>query len=102
MAQTDIERTECRNPVAGRAPVRIPTWKYEAVRRAILAAVPRGQPGTEFRALPGLVAQALSAGERGRLGSVSWHTTVVKLHMEALGELERLPGGGPQRLIRTH
>ena len=101
MTASDIERTECRNPAPGKAPTRIPTWKYHAVRKAILAVTPGERPGVAFRALPGLVERTLAPSERRELGSVSWHTTVVKLHMETLGELARLPGGGPQHLVRT-
>ncbi len=95
------EKTECRNPDPGKAATRIPTWKYRAVRKAILAVTPGRPPGVAFRSLPGLVERALTPRERHDLGSVNWYTTVVKLHMEVLGELERLPGAGPQHLRRT-
>jgi len=39
-------------------------------------------------------------GALARLGSVGWHTTTVKLNMEVKGELQRLSGVNPQRLIR--
>ena len=34
-------------------------------------------------------------------GSVSWYVTIVKLDLEARGELERIPGSSPQNLQLT-
>jgi hypothetical protein len=75
----------CYTPTAGKKPTRIDVWKYDCVRAAILAVVPA----------------QLSAAHRADLGSVSWYTVSVKLHMETLGELERIEGVKPQRLRRT-
>ena len=78
----------------------IEAWKYEAVRKAILKVVPKKGEGLLFKELPGRVRGLLSADELSRLGSVSWYTTTVKLDLEARGELERVPGSRPQRLLR--
>ncbi|HHS89007.1 MAG TPA: hypothetical protein ENJ26_01405 [Rhodobacteraceae bacterium] len=93
-------KTVCRTPTKGRdGSTSIPTWKYEAVRTAILDAVRNaGADGLAFKDLSGEVKRRLSADELARLGSVMWHTTSVKLNMEVQGELCRLPGKGPQRL----
>lgn len=88
----------CSTPTPGKQPTRIDRWKYEAVRAAILAALPRAGDGVLFSELPSLVAKLLTADERARLGSVMWYTTTVKLDLETRGEIRRLPGT-PQRLI---
>ncbi len=96
----DEPRTTCRTPTRGRDGVtNIPTWKYEAVRAAILAAVrDAGAEGLAFKELSGEVESRLAADDLARLGSVVWHVTTVKLNMEVEGELVRLEGRGPQRL----
>ena len=39
--------------------------------------------------------------ERAALGNVMWYTTTVKLEMEVAGEIRRVDGVTPQRLVRT-
>jgi len=97
----DDPRIDCRTPTKGRDGVtRIPAWKFEAVRAAILDAVgAAGAAGLPFAELPGAVGTRLEADVKGRLGSVGWHTTTVKLELEVRGALVRLPGPGPQRLV---
>jgi len=95
------DRVECRTPSTGKnGTTRIPRWKYDLVRKALLAVVPRDPEGIEFRQLPELVRKKISPADHRRLGSLSWYTTTVKLHLEVLGELERLAGCSPQRLRR--
>ena len=89
----------CKTPTPGKKPTSIPRWKYEAVRRAILEAIPPHGDGVPFRELPRLVSERLRKEELDRLGSVGWHTTTVKLHLEVLGEIRRLPSVSPQRLV---
>lgn len=104
MAPTEVkEKTEksqkktlCRTPTPGTQGVRIATWKYEAVRRAILRALEGGE--ILFRDLPGAVKRGLTFEEKENLGSISWYTTTVKLDLEVKGEIERVPGSRPQRL----
>ncbi|MCC7144467.1 MAG: hypothetical protein IT349_20410 [Candidatus Eisenbacteria bacterium] len=91
----------CQTPTPGKAGTNIPEWKYLAVRRAILKAVPRRGEGIAFRDLSALVSKMLRPEDRRLLGSVTWHTVTVKLHLEVLGELERVPGVTPQRLRRA-
>ena len=78
----------------------IDRWKYETVRKAILAAVPTTGEGQLFKELPGKVREAIPAESLENLGSVSWYTTTVKLDLEARGEVKRVPGSRPQRLLR--
>jgi hypothetical protein len=94
-------RVQCETPTRGKQGTRIPKWKYDAVRAAIRKVVPRGREGIGFRDLPDLVAMALSADDRRDLGSIAWHTTTVKLHLEVIGEIERIAGSRPQRIRRV-
>ncbi|MEM1032461.1 MAG: hypothetical protein AAF928_21950 [Myxococcota bacterium] len=95
-----MSRTTCRTPNADGA-TNIPTWKFDAVRKAILAAVTEaGTEGLPFKSFSDEVAARLTEEERAGLGSVGWHATTVKLELEVRGELRRLPGASPQRLVR--
>ncbi|MDJ0825002.1 MAG: hypothetical protein QNJ16_05805 [Rhodobacter sp.] len=94
------EVVACRTPAEGRdGVVNVPTWKYAAVRQAILAVVAEAGPeGVRFSALAGAVKARLPDHVLARLGSVGWHVTTVKLNMEVESELVRLKGS-PQRLV---
>lgn len=94
-------RTTCQTPTPGKQPTTIPTWKYAAVRNAILGVVPSREPGIVAKDLPGMVSDALDADTKKNLGSIAWHTTTVKLNMEVDGELARVTGATPQRLIKV-
>ncbi len=94
------DRIQTRHPDPARQAPRIPRWKYDAVRSALLDAVPAEDSGIAFADLPGAVRQSVGADTLERLGSVNWHVTVVKLDLEARGELERVPGARPQRVRR--
>lgn len=95
------ERVLCRTPTPGReGGTRIPRWKFDMVRKAILHAVAGAGPeGLPFSQLPGAVKARLSADGLARLGSLGWHVTTVKLELEVRGEIERVPGATPQRLV---
>jgi hypothetical protein len=80
---------------------RIAKTKYDAVRTAILKAVPPNSEGVPFTGLADAVAMLLPATTLATLGSVGWYTTAVKLDLEARGEIERIPGTKPQRLRRA-
>jgi hypothetical protein len=90
-------RIKLRNPDRAKAMPTIDRSKDEIVRREILALVPKREPGITWT--------ALRDGADERLGMMLggsnnwWYTSVVKLHLEAIGEIER-SGGAPQRLIR--
>ena len=83
----------------GAGGTRISKEMYDAVKKAILAAVPRNREGVLFRELPAEVKrrapQALF-----QHASVSWYTTTDKLDLEARRLIERVPGSNPQRLRR--
>ncbi|WP_259553436.1 DUF6958 family protein [[Roseibacterium] beibuensis] len=98
----DREMIACRTPAEGKEGVtNIPAWKYKAVRRAILHAVEgAGGDGLPFAELTVAVRSRLSGDELARLGALGRHCTTVKLNMEVEGEIARLPGPGPQRLVR--
>lgn len=55
----DTDRVECRTPTPQKKPTRIDRAKFEAVRAAILAAVPASGEGVPFADLPALVAANL-------------------------------------------
>lgn len=97
---TNEPKVLCETPTPGKEGTRIPKWKYDAVRAAIRTVVPRSTDGIEFRALPDLVQEVLSAEHRQQLGSITWHTVTVKLHLEVIGEIERIAGSRPQRIRR--
>jgi len=86
------------NPGAGGA--RINAERYEAMKRALLKAVPRTATGIAFRELPTVVAAHLPGGKLPGGGSIMWYVTTVKLDLEARGLLVRIPGSKPQRLRR--
>ncbi len=94
------ERVQTRHPDPTKSMPAIDRWKYDSVRNAILAAVPRSGEGLLFNELPSRVRELLSPELLENLGSVSWYTTTVKLDLEARGELQRIPGARPQRLRR--
>ncbi len=102
MAKADDEdRTLCETPTPGKKPTTIPTWKYDAVRRAILAVVPKREPGLAFSELSDRVAAKLPAKAKAELGSIMWHVTTVKLDLEVKGEIRRVAKSSPQRLVRV-
>ena len=94
-----MDRTPCRTPNAAGV-TNIPTWKFDVLRPAILDAVAEAGP-------EGLKMADLKAAVRGRipletlekLGSLGWHMMSVKLELEVRGEIARMDGKGPQRLI---
>ncbi len=90
----------CKTPTPGKKGTRIPKWKYDLIRSAILAVVPQDEVGVEFKDLPRLVKGLLTEEDLNRLGSLGWHTTTVKLDLEVRSEIERIPDVKPQRLRR--
>ena len=95
------ERVACETPTPGKQSTRIEKWKYDAVRRAILEAVPAAGEGVAFRELPDRVEPLLTDSEKAELGSIGWYTTTVKLDLEVKGEIKRVSGASPQRLVRV-
>jgi hypothetical protein len=93
-------KVRCDTPTPGKSSTNIPKWKYDLLRAAIRKVVPKNKAGVEFGQLFQLVAQELTTDDRKKLGSLPWYTTTVKLHLEVIGELERVPDAKPQRLRR--
>lgn len=95
-----IEKTSCRTPTPGKSgETRIPTWKFELLRRHILDVTrDSGAEGVAFSELHKLVGARLREDERAALGSLGWHVTTVKLEMEVAGDIARVKGVTPQRL----
>ena len=93
------ERITCRTPTPGKKPTRIHKWKNDLLRGIILDILARSVDGVEFRSLPCLIDTRLTPEQRADLGSVSWYTTTVKLDLEVKGDIERVPGAKPQRLL---
>ena len=93
------EMVTCQTPSPGKLPTRIKKWKYDLVHNSVLKVVRSQDNGVEFRKLPQLVKDTLNTKELQQLGSVPWYTTTVKLDMEVRGEIKRIPGSNPQRLI---
>lgn len=94
------EKIVCRTPTPGKGSTRFPKWKYEAVRAAILSTL-REEGDVYFRDLPEKAGARLRPQDRTDLGSVAWHVTTVKLHMETIGEIKRSPEKGRQQLVRA-
>lgn len=97
------DRVLCRNPDPQKHGTKIPRWKYELVRDAILSALRTRPNGFPFRDLPTQVRNRLTGDDARALGSISWHTTVVKLDLEARGTVERIREARPQllRIVST-
>ena len=91
------ERVSCRTPNPGRkGECRIPKWKFDLLRNAVLEVL--GENDAKFLELTDLVRGRLAASDLGRLGSLGWHVTTVKLEMELRGEIRRIPNASSQIL----
>ena len=97
---SDGNKVTCYTPTKGRdGATRIPRWKYDCVRRAILSAFDEAEDAQViFAHLSKSVADRLTSNQLAKLGSVKWYVTTVKLNMECEGELERVPRLKPQTL----
>jgi uncharacterized protein DUF6958 len=95
------DKVECRTPTPGKKPTRIDRWKFDAVRKAILAVLPRKGEGVLFTELTPLVKAQLMKDELAKLGVPMWYVTVVKLELEVRGEIRRVKDVSPQRLLRA-
>jgi hypothetical protein len=98
---TTRDSVECRTPTPGKKSKRIARWKFDAVRRAILAVLPRRGKGVLFTDLTRLVNEQLAADELAELGALMWYVTTVKLELEVRGEIQRVKDSIPQRLLRA-
>ncbi|MEM6466366.1 MAG: hypothetical protein AAF679_07660 [Pseudomonadota bacterium] len=87
-----MDKVTCRTPASLDGPgTNIPMWKFDIVRRAILDALDEGKAPAS--ALVARVRDRLPAQELGRLGSLGWHVTTIRLELEVRGEVARLSEG---------
>ena len=89
-----------RNVNRGSGGFAVTAEKYEPIRKAILASVPRSREGVGFKDLVASVAKLVPKDLFPKKGSVSWYTKVVQLDLEANGQIERIAGVTPQRVRR--
>lgn len=89
------DKVLCRNPDPAKAGVRLPVWKFETVRRAILDELANGP--VLLSALTDRIRVRIPPDDLEKLGKLGWHMMGVKLELEVRGEIRRLPGV-PQRL----
>lgn len=99
-AKAGDETVVCRGRTPAGNPARIAREKFDRLREVILDVVPADGDGIPFARLPDLVKTALEDSEVQAIGSIGWHTTCVKLELEARGEIQRVAGSKPQRLRR--
>ena len=90
-----------KNPNKGSGGFAVTREKYDPIRRAMLASLPRSKAGVTFRDLVAAVKAQVPEELFPKRGSVSWYTKVVQLDLEASGHLERIPGKTPQRIRRV-
>lgn len=96
------DRVQLRNPDPTKKGPRIAAPLYALLHRTALAVVPRKGPGitlTEFRAE--VTMRLAKAKTWDPSASASWYAMAIKLDLEASGELRRVKGKPPQRLIRA-
>jgi hypothetical protein len=79
----------------GKQGTNISKAKYDMVRQAILDIVGSNE-GITFKEMSTDVEERLVGKFEG---SIPWYVTTVKLDLEARGEVERVPGSSPQKLL---
>ena len=90
------DRILCRTPNKSGAGTRIPRWKFDAVRTAILAVLKEND--VTFQDLTTACKARMTDADLAKLGSLGWHVTTIKLELECRGEIARVPGSKPQLL----
>jgi len=97
----DSDKINCRTPASlNGSGTNIPRWKYDAIRHAVLTVLRRsGAEGLMFKDLEDAARQELDEKVLIQIGSLAWHVTTVKLNMEVEGDIKRVKGSSPQRLI---
>ncbi len=89
------ENIRTQHPL-GKAGVNISRAKYDAIRKALVAALQR-EGALITTELIGHVATATPNFE----GSIPWYTESVKLDLEARDVIERVPGSRPEQVRLT-
>lgn len=85
----------------GRPSSRIPLRRYDTVRGAILDALADRPEGLSLWELCTALAPRLPQWWFDEGWDTPWHVTNVKLHLEYLGELQRIPAKGGHRVVRS-
>jgi hypothetical protein len=98
---SEEEIVQLNHPDPNKQMPRISKHKYAMVRKAIFEILPFDNEGFPIKELAKSVAAFLSKEHLEELGSVGWHTTSIKLDLEACGLIERIPGRSPQWLRRV-
>ncbi len=93
MAKLIEPKTICRTPNKP-GTTRIPTWKFDAIRGAILKTL--GDGPILWGDLTDKIRAHLTADQLAKMGSLGWHTVSVKLEMEVRREISRIPKKSPQ------
>ncbi|MEJ2055437.1 MAG: hypothetical protein P8X42_16090 [Calditrichaceae bacterium] len=96
---TNQELILCQTPSPGKKPTRIPKWKYDLIHDAVLRLLKGHKEGLEFRELSHMIQGIMDPKAIKEMGSLPWYTTHVKLDMEVRGDIRRVPGSNPQRLV---
>ena len=89
-----------RNANKGSGGFAVTREKYDPIRKAVLASVPRNKTGVSSKELVAAVSALVPEELFPKRGSVSWYTKVVQLDLEASGHLARIPGKAPQHVRR--
>lgn len=93
------DRVACRTPEGKSLGTRIPRWKFDMLREAILAILSEaGAGGMLNKDLRDAVVARLSPESLAEMGKLGWHVVTVKLELEVRGEIRRLAGRGPIRI----
>lgn len=98
MAKADETKILTKHP-AGKKGVNISKPKYDAMRKALLAAIPASEEGVPFKGLAAEIAPCLGSAFTPD-DSVMWYVVAVKQDLEARGELEVVARARPQHVRR--
>jgi len=91
---------ELLNANTGRPAGHLAKRRYEAMRTALLKAIPRAATGVAHKDLKARIAPLLPDWWDEEGWSVSWHIATVKLDLQARGLLENVPDVRPLRVRR--
>lgn len=98
----DDDRIQLRHPDPSKRLPRIAENAYAVAHRTVLAVVPSKEPGITLPAyLDEMTTRLSRAKDWDRSLSARWYAMAMKFDLEARGELRRVKGKPPQRLVRT-
>jgi hypothetical protein len=98
----DEDKVQLRHPDPSKKMPRMANAAYALMHRTALAVVPKQEPGITLVAYVDEMASRLPKA-KGWDASLSarWWAMAMKFDLEARGELRRVKGKPPQRLVRT-